>query len=69
MKRIFVSSFISLVLLLMPALADAHPGRTDANGGHNCRTNCAKWGLENGEYHYHNGGGSDSKPAATFVRR
>lgn len=49
----------------MPVLAEAHPGRTDANGGHYCRTNCAKWGLENGEYHYHNGGGSNSKPAAT----
>nr|WP_254848771.1 YHYH domain-containing protein [Paenibacillus odorifer] len=53
----------------MPVLAEAHPGRTDANGVHYCRTNCAKWGLENGEYQYHNGGGSDSKPAATFVRR
>ncbi|MEK4196112.1 MBL fold metallo-hydrolase [Paenibacillus sp. FSL L8-0323] len=65
MKRIIVPIFISLVLLLMPVLAEAHPGRTDANGGHYCRTNCAKWGLENGEYHYHNGGGSNSKPAAT----
>lgn len=47
-------------------MAEAHPGRTDGNGGHYCRTNCAKWGLENGEYHYHNGGGaSNSKPAAT----
>jgi predicted DNA-binding protein YlxM (UPF0122 family) len=34
----------------------AHPGRTDANGGHTCRTNCEKWGLDYGEYHYHNGG-------------
>lgn len=36
----------------------AHPGRTDANGGHTCRTNCEYYGLEYGEYHYHNGGGS-----------
>lgn len=38
----------------------AHPGRTDANGGHTCRTNCEKWGLEYGEYHYHNGKGNSS---------
>ena len=39
--------------------AYAHPGRTDANGGHTCRTNCEKWGLQYGEYHYHN------KPASS----
>ena len=33
--------------------------RTDANGGHTCRTNCEKWGLQYGEYHYHN------KPASS----
>ncbi|NQX45364.1 MBL fold metallo-hydrolase [Paenibacillus tritici] len=60
-----MSVFISLVLILLPVIAEAHPGRTDANGGHYCRTNCAKWGLENGEYHYHNGGGSKPAPAAT----
>ena len=38
----------------------AHPGRTDSSGGHTCRTNCESWGLEYGEYHYHNGGGSTS---------
>ncbi|MFC0394014.1 MBL fold metallo-hydrolase [Paenibacillus mendelii] len=37
----------------LPAIA--HPGRTDADGGHYCRTNCAKWGLEDGEYHKHDG--------------
>ncbi|MDH6428440.1 hypothetical protein M2109_002147 [Paenibacillus sp. PastH-3] len=34
MKRIIVPIFMSLFLLLMPVLAEAHPGRTDANGGH-----------------------------------
>ncbi|MBB6021453.1 hypothetical protein HNR77_002548 [Paenibacillus sp. JGP012] len=43
----------------------AHPGRTDANGGHTCWTNCAKWGLEYGEYHYHNGGKSSSSSSST----
>lgn len=46
------------------SLAFAHPGRTDSRGGHTCRTNCPKWGLEYEEYHYHNGGGS-SKSART----
>ena len=48
----------------------AHPGRTDKYGGHTCRTNCEKWGLEYGEYHYHNGSSrssraSSSKPAGS----
>lgn len=45
-----------LIGCLMPEEVLAHPGRTDANGGHTCRTNCEKWGLEYGEYHYHSGG-------------
>ncbi|WP_068784872.1 copper amine oxidase N-terminal domain-containing protein [Paenibacillus phocaensis] len=53
-----------LILAIMLAMASvpaaAHPGRTDANGGHTCRTNCEKWGLDYGEYHYHNGGKSSS---------
>ena len=63
-KRIVLVTSLCGVLLV-PSFADAHPGRTDANGGHTCRTNCEKWGLEYGEYHYHNGGstsgGSSSK--------
>lgn len=41
--------------------ADASPGRTDKNGGHTCYTNCAKYGLKDGEYHYHNADGSIAK--------
>lgn len=51
---------IMFMSLLFSAQAYAHPGRTDANGGHTCRTNCEKWGLSYGEYHYHNGGGGSS---------
>lgn len=44
----------------------AHPGRTDGNGGHTCRTNCTeKWGLNYGEYHYHNGGGGESSSSSS----
>lgn len=55
MRRILV---LIAILALMPiGSAQAHPGRTDANGGHNCRVGaCA------GTYHYHNGGGSSSTP-------
>ena len=62
MKKIFI--IFSMVLLIFPLFMGdvmAHPGRTDSNGGHTCRTNCAKWGLQTGEYHYHNGAGSSTK--------
>jgi hypothetical protein len=66
--KVIIPLFLSIILILVPTLASAHPGRTDSNGGHYCRTNCAKWGLKTGEYHYHNGGSKkkkSSKPAAT----
>lgn len=50
--------------LLIPAIfcstttVYAHPGRTDSNGCHTCRTNCERWGLSYGQYHCHNGGSS-----------
>lgn len=55
-KIVLVTSLCGV--LLLPSFANAHPGRTDSNGGHTCRTNCEKWGLEYGEYHFHNGGSS-----------
>ncbi|MFB5761074.1 copper amine oxidase N-terminal domain-containing protein [Paenibacillus medicaginis] len=63
-KKLIAGSF-ALVLLFSSTIANAHPGRTDANGGHYCRTNCAKWGLQDGEYHYHNGGGSSSSGSSS----
>jgi len=44
---------IILVFSFMPVAAFAHPGRTDSSGCHVCRTNCAKWGLRQGERHCH----------------
>jgi hypothetical protein len=64
MKRLswlLLASFI--ISLAAPYYADAHPGRTDAQGGHNVRT--AGWGYPVGSYHYHNGGPSKSKPKDT----
>ena len=45
--------FPALLLLVMPMLVSAHPGRTDSSGCHTCRTNCPSWGLGYGEYHCH----------------
>ena len=38
---------VILVVLLVATTASAHPGRTDASGGHHNRST--------GEYHYHHG--------------
>ncbi|MFC5529750.1 MBL fold metallo-hydrolase [Cohnella yongneupensis] len=65
MKKHFTAIIVT-ILLVSGALGVlgsvyASPGRTDANGGHTCRTNCAKYGLKDGEYHYHNADGSITK--------
>lgn len=51
-----ISFTLSLVLanLHFPSEISAHPGNTDSAGCHTCQTNCAKWGLSNGQYHCHN---------------
>lgn len=55
-KRVSVWLVVMIFLFLHSTnLVLAHPGNTDANGGHTCRTNCDDWGLGYGEYHYHNG--------------
>lgn len=53
-----------MFLLILPLETLAHPGNTDGSGGHTCRTNCEKWGLGYGEYHYH-GGGPPVTPATS----
>lgn len=66
MKRKFIFSiFMSILLIMLPVIVSAHPGKTDKNGGHYCRTNCAKWGLKDGEYHYHNGNDSSKSSEKT----
>jgi hypothetical protein len=57
--------FFCLLFFSVTSIVEAHPGRTDANGGHTCRTNCESWGLGYGEYHYHGGGGSTSSGGST----
>lgn len=75
MKKSRMLLTIMVLMLLLPTLqANAHSGRTDSSGGHNCSDASKKKGLCTG-YHYHNGGSagssssssssSTSKPAAT----
>mgnify|MGYP004514426059 FL=1 len=52
-KDLFVITI--LCVILCPYNTFAHPGRTDSNGCHYCRTNCASWGLNQDEYHCHSG--------------
>lgn len=49
MKRKFFKTFLILFILILQFIVtvNAHPGRTDSNGGHYDRST--------GEYHYHNG--------------
>ncbi|MFL8888425.1 YHYH domain-containing protein [Helcococcus kunzii] len=47
------------ILVTFSGMSSAHPGRTDKNGGHTCRTNCTeRWGLFYGEHHHHASDGS-----------
>ncbi len=52
-KDLFVITI--LCVILCPYNTFAHPGRTDSNGCHYCGTNCARWGLNQDEYHCHSG--------------
>ena len=53
MKKVL--AFITIIMFTLTLNnVYAHPGRTDSNGCHTCRINCAKWGLSQGEYHCHN---------------
>lgn len=62
MKHFHFFILISVAILL-PSIAFAHPGGTDAKGGHYCRTDCEQWGLKYGEYHFHD---ADDKPVETY---
>lgn len=59
-KRIILIVVVVFIFLCNSLIVSAHPGRTDKKGGHTCRTNCQKYGLSYGEYHYHNEGSSVS---------
>ncbi len=51
MRKLIILFVFCLFVLVVASPAEAHSGRTDSNGGHNCNVGaCA------GTYHYHNGG-------------
>lgn len=62
MKYIFL---VTLLFIVSPLLVSAHPGNTDSNGGHYCRTNCSSWGVPWNEWHSH--GGSSYRPPSSFT--
>ena len=51
----FTACALTFIVLAGAPTASAHPGNTDAAGGHYCRTNCPSWGLYYGQYHFHGG--------------
>ena len=53
MKKKIKRLIMIMIIVLSPLYVEAHPGRTDSNCCHTCRTNCAKWGLRYGQYHCH----------------
>ena len=53
MKRKIKRLIMIMIVILSPLYVEAHPGRTDSNGCHTCKKNCAKWGLSYGQYHCH----------------
>ena len=71
-KRIIILIGLFIYLFSNFTNINAHSGRTDSNGGHTCRTNCEKYGLSYGEYHYHNNGYTQSDsyktPVVTIVK-
>lgn len=59
MKKLLIGLFTCTILFNVSPVVDAHSGRTDSNGGHNCSAKSIQKGLCTG-YHYHNSGSSSS---------
>ncbi|WP_338654016.1 copper amine oxidase N-terminal domain-containing protein [Lysinibacillus sp. Y5S-8] len=57
MKKLVLLMAMFTLFLATASIAEAHPGRLDGNGGHNCSDKSKAKGLCSG-YHYHNGGSS-----------
>ena len=57
-RSLCILLIVLIVCLLVPTDVFAHPGRLDGKGCHKCNadnTDCARWGLNDYEYHCHNG--------------
>jgi len=64
MKKLVLSLAMLTLFFATTSIADAHPGRLDSNGGHNCSEKSKAKGLCTG-YHYHNGNGSNQGGGST----
>lgn len=64
--RNFVKTLVMFFILInlfvfFPIKSFSHPGGTDSDGCHYCRTNCNKWGVAYNQRHCHNGSSSSKK--------
>ncbi|MFJ7734682.1 copper amine oxidase N-terminal domain-containing protein [Lysinibacillus sp. NPDC097231] len=64
MKKLVLLMAMFLLFLAPTTIADAHSGRTDSNGGHNCSEKSKAKGLCSG-YHYHNGGNNSGSTSSS----
>ncbi|MBD8520855.1 copper amine oxidase N-terminal domain-containing protein [Lysinibacillus fusiformis] len=70
MKKLVLFLAMMTLFFTTTSIADAHPGRLDKNGGHNCSEKSKAKGLCTG-YHYHNGnggGGSSSGGQSNYTQ-
>jgi len=56
-KHVTMTLAVTTAFALTAGPALAHPGNTDKSGGHKCKTNCAQYGLQDGQYHFHDATG------------
>ncbi|WP_274307004.1 copper amine oxidase N-terminal domain-containing protein [Solibacillus daqui] len=66
-KLVLIITMLSLFMVSSLSV-DAHSGRTDSNGGHNCSAKSQAKGLCSG-YHYHNGGSEASTSTNTNYKK
>lgn len=70
MKKLVLFLVMITLFFTTTTIADAHPGRLDSNGGHNCSDKSKAKGLCTG-YHYHNGNsgsGSSSGGQSSYTQ-
>lgn len=60
---------LSMYLIILCSISDAHPGRTASDGCHYCRTNCASWGVPAGQRHCHNNAKPEVPVSALVVAK
>lgn len=68
MKKLVLLITMLSLFMVSSLTADAHSGRTDSNGGHNCSEKSQAKGLCSG-YHYHNGGNEVAPSTVTNYKK